>query len=209
MVFANFFERTCDVQLKISDNSLFAILLRSHWWISFAAAAAVLLLAKLVVPDAYFIMAASLALPFAAIGFAVLWKQLKLPSTARVSATVEAANAMSWKEFSALVEESFQREGYTVTRLNGTADFKLVKMGKRTLVACKRWKAANQGLEPLRELAARREAEDAYDAFYVALNGVTDNARDFAAKHRIRLIEGQALAALLRLPRRGKTDTAA
>ena len=40
MVFANFFERTCDVQLKISDNSLFAILLRSHWWISFAAAAA-------------------------------------------------------------------------------------------------------------------------------------------------------------------------
>lgn len=196
------------MQLKVSENSLFAILLRSHCWISFATAAAVLLLAKLLVPEAYFIMAASLALPFAAIGAMVLWRQLKLPSAARVAATVEAVNALSWKEFSVLVEESFQREGYTVTRLNGAADFKIVKAGKRTLVACKRWKAANLGLEPLRELAARREEEDAYDALYVALNGVTDNARDFAAKHRIRLIEGQALAALLRLPRRGRTGTA-
>ena len=165
------------------------------------------MLAKLLVPEAYFIMAASLALPFAAIGAVVLWRQAKLPSAARVTATVEAVNAMSWKEFSALIEQSFQREGYTVTRLNGSADFKLVKMGKRTLVACKRWKAANLGLEPLRELAARREAEEAYDALYVALNGVTDNVRDFAGKHRIQLVEGAELTGLLRLPRNGRART--
>ena len=195
------------MQLKVSENSLFAILLRSHWWISFATAAAVLLLAKLFVPAEYFIMAASLALPFVAIGAMVLWRQLKLPSAARVTATVEAVNAMSWKEFSVCVENAFQREGYTVTRLNGTADFKIMKAGKRTLVACKRWKAANLGLEPLRELAARREEEDAYDALYVALGDVTDNARAFAAKHRIRLVDGGELAALLRLPRSGKVRT--
>ena len=125
---------------------------------------------------------------------------------ARVTATAEAVNAMSWREFSALVEQAFQREGYTVTRLNGAADFKLVKMGKTTLVCCKRWKAASHGLEPLRELDRRREAEEAHDALYVALDGVTDNARGFAGKHRIRLVEGQELAGLLRLPRRAKTS---
>ena len=44
------------------------------------------------------------------------------------------------------------------------------------------------------------------DALYVALDGVTDNARGFAGKHRIRLVEGQELAGLLRLPRRAKTS---
>ena len=192
------------LKLKVSENSLFSILLRSSWWISLAVALGVLLLARLLAPEAYFVPAASLALPFIVIGAIAAWKQLRLPGAARVTATAEAVNAMSWREFSALMEQAFQREGYTVTRLDGAADFKLVKMGKTTLVCCKRWKAASHGLEPLRELDRRREAEEAHDALYVALAGVTDNARAFAGKHRIRLVEGQELAGLLRLPRRAK-----
>lgn len=194
------------LKLKVSENSLFSILLRSSWWISLAVALGVLLLARLLAPEAYFVPAASLALPFIVIGAIAAWKQLRLPGAARVTATAEAVNAMSWREFSALMEQAFQREGYTVTRLDGAADFKLVKMGKTTLVCCKRWKAASHGLEPLRELDRRREAEEAHDALYVALDGVTDNARGFAGKHRIRLVEGQELAGLLRLPRRAKTS---
>lgn len=194
------------LKLKVSENSLFSILLRSSWWISLAVALGVLLLARLLAPEAYFVPAASLALPFIVIGSIAAWKQLRLPGAARVTATAEAVNAMSWREFSALMEQAFQREGYTVTRLDGAADFKLVKMGKTTLVCCKRWKAASHGLEPLRELDRRREAEEAHDALYVALDGVTDNARGFAGKHRIRLVEGQELAGLLRLPRRAKTS---
>ena len=194
------------LKLKVSENSLFSILLRSSWWISFAVALGVLVLARLIAPEAYFVPAASLALPFIVIGAIAAWKQLRLPGAARVTATAEAVNAMSWREFSALMEQAFQREGYTVTRLDGAADFKLVKMGKTTLVCCKRWKAASHGLEPLRELDRRREAEEAHDALYVALDGVTDNARGFAGKHRIRLVEGQELAGLLRLPRRAKTS---
>ena len=194
------------LKLKVSENSLFSILLRSSWWISFAVALGVLVLARLIAPEAYFVPAASLALPFLVIGAIAAWKQLRLPGAARVTATAEAVNAMSWREFSALMEQAFQREGYTVTRLDGAADFKLVKMGKTTLVCCKRWKAASHGLEPLRELDRRREAEEAHDALYVALDGVSDNARGFAGKHRIRLVEGQELAGLLRLPRRAKTS---
>ena len=192
------------LKFKVSENSLFSILLRSSWWISFAVALGVLVLARLIAPEAYFVPAASLALPFLVIGAIAAWKQLRLPGRGRVAATVEAVNAMSWRDFATLVEQAFQREGYTVTRLAGAADFKLVKMGKTTLVCCKRWKAASHGLEPLRELDRRREAEEAHDALYVALAGVTDNARAFAGKHRIRLVEGQELAGLLRLPRRAK-----
>jgi restriction system protein len=192
------------VRFKISENSLFAILLRSHWWISFAIAAALLLLVQLIVPVAYVMPASSLALPFVVIGAFTLWKRAKLPGKARVTATIDAVKAMSWREFSAQMEQAYLREGYSVTRLAGAADFKLVKMGKITLVCCKRWKAASHGIEPLRELDRQRDAENAHDALYVALDDITDNARGFIGKHRIRLVEGQDLTSLLRLPRRGK-----
>ncbi|MDR0576158.1 MAG: restriction endonuclease [Candidatus Accumulibacter sp.] len=189
-------------KFKIAENSLFSVLMRSSWWISFALALAVLLLARLFFYGTYFVPAASCSLPFFIIGAIGLWKQAKVPGAARVAATVEAVRAMSWRDFSARVEEAFQREGYTVARLAGPADFKLTRMGKTTLVCCKRWKAASHGIEPLRELDGRREAEDAHDALYVALDGVTDNARGFAGKHRIRLVDGLELTRLLRLPRR-------
>jgi restriction system protein len=196
---------------KVSENSLFAILLRSSWWISFAVALALLLLVRLFVPEEYLLPASSLALPFLIIGGIVAWKQFKRPGAKRVAATIEAVTAMTWREFSVLVEQAYRREGYTVAPLAGSADFRLDKtvdlgsMGKKdktTLVCCKRWKAASHGLEPLRELDRQLEAENAHEAFYVALDGVTDKAREFAGKHRIHLVGGPELTTLLRLPRR-------
>jgi restriction system protein len=189
-------------KFKVSENSLFAVLMRSGWWISFAVAVALLLIVWLVIPERYQMPASSLALPFLIIAAMTGWKQFQLPGAARVAATVEAVKAMSWREFSECVEQAYLREAYSVTRLAGSADFKLTKMGKTTLVCCKRWKAASHGVEPLRELERRREAEDAHEALYVALGGVTDNAREFVAKRRVRLLEGRELTALLRLPRR-------
>ena len=193
------------MQFKVSENSLFAILLRSSWWISFAVAAGVIVVARFLIPEAYFIHASSIALPFVIIGAIAVWKQAKVPSSGRVSATVEAVTAMSWRDFSALMEEAFQREGYEVTRTSGAADFKLLKAGRTTLVACKRWKAASHGVEPLRDLDRQRDVDEVHYATYVALGGVTDNARGFARSNNIRLMEGTELAGLLRLPRGVKT----
>jgi restriction system protein len=184
-------------KFKISENSLFSILMRSSWWISFAVAAILLVIVQFVVPGRYLMSASSLALPFLIIGAITGWKQFRLPGAARIAATVEAVKAMPWREFSGRVEQAYSREGYAVTRLTGAADFRLVKMGKTTLLCCKRWKAASHGLEPLRELERRREAEEAHDALYVALDGVTDNARAFIEKRRVRLIEAQELTGLL------------
>ena len=193
-------------KFKVSENSLFAILLRSRWWISFAVVALMLLVSWFLIPETYFVPAASCALPFLAIGVYTAWHQLRLPGASRIAATIEAVRAMSWREFSAWMEQGFSREGYTVTRLAGPADFKLVRMGKMTLVCCKRWKAASHGVEMLRELDERREAENAQDVLYVALDGVTGKARDFAEKHRIHLMDRQELTRLLRLPRKGEVS---
>jgi restriction system protein len=187
---------------KIADNSVFAVLLRSSWWISFAVALGLLVLVRLLVPEPYRTPAISFSLPFFIIGGIVAWKQFQIPGAARVAATCQAVRTMSFKEFSALVEQAYLRDGYKVTRLSGAADFKIIRMGKITLVSCKRWKAASHGAEPLREFDRRRETEEAHDGFYVALDGITGNAREFAAKHRIHLIEGPELTSLLRLPKR-------
>ncbi|MDR0378460.1 MAG: restriction endonuclease, partial [Candidatus Accumulibacter sp.] len=130
-------------KFKVSENSLFAILLRSSWWVSIAVAAVLLLLVQLIVPERYLMPASSLALPFLIIGAMTGWKQFQLPGASRVAETVEAVRAMSWREFSGRMEQAYLREGYAVTRLTGSADFKLTRMGKTTLVCCKRWKAAS------------------------------------------------------------------
>lgn len=190
------------MQFKISDKSLFAYLMRSPSWISFAIALVLVLFARLILPEAYSFYALSIAIPFVLIGAMVGWKELKVPGKARVEATVDAVTAMTWREFSALMEQAFQREGYTVARLNGAADFRVIKERRVSLVCCKRWKAATHGIEPLRELYELRRTEEAHEAIYVALGELSENAQRFAAERKIVLMPGTGLAALLKLPRK-------
>ena len=183
------------MKLKMHENSLFAILLRSPWWISVAIAAGIVIVARFFLPDAY---AFFVGLPFFVIGVMAGWKQLRAPSASRVAETLESVRAMSWADFSGAAEAAFRRDGYAVTRLDGRdADFELVKAGRTTLVSCKRWKAARTGVEPLRDLDSARRARDANDAIYVATGEVSANAATFAAENRIRLLQGSELAGLL------------
>lgn len=189
------------MRLKMPEKSLFAILLRSPWWISFAIALAMGLGGKILAPD-YFSYALAFTLPFIIIGTMAAWRQKDVPSEARVAETVEAVSEMNWKTFSERMEQAFKRDGFEVKRINGAADFALIKEGRTTLVCCKRWKAASQGVEPLRELAAARDAQEAREALYVSSVGVSDAAWAFAKENRIALMLAPQLARLLRLPRK-------
>lgn len=189
------------MKFAMAKNSLFAILLRSPWWISIAIAAGIAAAARLVVPDLYALFT---ALPFAVIGGIALWRQLRTPSAARVADTLEGLRAMSWGEFASAMEDAFRREGYSVSRLAGAAvDFEMTKAGRIALVGCKRWKVARTGIHPLRELYAAKRAREAHECIYVAAGEITDNARAFAGEKNIRLIHGAELARLL--PRVGRT----
>ncbi|MGE0875084.1 MAG: hypothetical protein AB7O31_10490 [Burkholderiales bacterium] len=66
---------------KLPENSLFAILLRSRWWISAAIAAVLFAGARLVVAAEY---AFFVALPFAVIAGYAAWGQLRQPGAQRV-----------------------------------------------------------------------------------------------------------------------------
>jgi restriction system protein len=175
--------------LKLHENSLFSILLRQPWYVSALVGAVIFALVRIWLEWWFALFAAA---PFNAIALYVAWKQLRRPSAKRIAATLERARAMPWEEFCAALEAGFRREGYGVTRVQ------ITRSGRVTLVACKRWKANRTGIEPLREFEAAARKGDAHERVYVAVGEVTDTARAYAAKERIRLVEEEELARLLR-----------
>lgn len=184
---------------KMSENSLFAILLRSPWWISVAIGAVIGLVASAALPADFQTAGALSGFPFFVIAVMAARRQRGQPSAAQVAETAQALGALTWQAFADRLETAFQRAGYQVQR--GTApgvDFVLERQGRTTLVGARRWKAARTGLEPLRELQAAREAADAQAALYIALGAVTDNTRPFLREHDITLWQAAELAKALR-----------
>jgi restriction system protein len=180
------------MKLRMHDNSLFAVLLRSPWWVSGLVAAGAFGATRLFLPTEFAIFT---GLPFAVIAAYVAWKQLRAPSGRRIAATLERLRAMPWDEFSAAMEKGFSRDGFTVKRLGGKgADFELVKDARTSLLSCMRWKASRTGVEPLRELHEACQAHEAAGCTYVATGEVTAQARAFAAERGIRVLEGAELA---------------
>ena len=180
------------MKLEMHKNSLFAILLRSPWWVSFLVAAGLFVGLRLVVPPLY---AGFFALPFLAIGAVAGWRQLRLPSARSIEKKLDAARAMDWKSFAAALEAGFRREGYEVSRLDAEdADFQLEKSGARILVACKRWKAARTGVEPLRQLKAAAQARKVPGCIYVVAGEVSPVAATFAAENGISIFTGMEIA---------------
>jgi restriction system protein len=182
--------------MRMAQNSLFAILLRSPWWASFLVAGAVFAALRMAVPDLY---AAFFALPFLAIGLYAAWLALRAPSAASVDQALKKIGTMSWEDFRGAVEEGYRREGYGVSRFAGEgADLELAKAGRTALVACKRWRVARTGAEPLRQLHDLRRKRDAHDCTYLCSGELTEQARAFADDNKIRIVAGAELARLVR-----------
>jgi restriction system protein len=191
--------RRLRLKLQMAKNSLFAVLLRSPWWVSIGIAIVLALLAGALLPADYRAAGALSTLPFVVIAALAARRQWRLPSAARVSRTVEAVGAMAWPAFATLLEDAFRRDGYTVQRATAAAvDFELERRGQRMLVCARRWKAARTGLDTLRALQAARQAGEVPDALYIALGELTDSAIPFAAEHRIAIWQAAELAQALR-----------
>lgn len=186
------------MKFKLAKNSLFAVLLRSPWWISMLLVLAYGLAVVLLLPKQYVVVGLIGVLPFLVIGLVAAQRQWNLPSAGQVADTLAKANAMPWREFADALDAAYRAKGYTVARLHGkAADLQLLKDGQTTLVAAKRWKAANHGVEALRDLAAAKETYSAAACVYVSTGGVTDTAQQFAQTHGITLVADVALAQLL------------
>jgi restriction system protein len=181
------------MKLTLNENSLFAILLRSSWWISAALAVAVFIVARFFLPTVY---AAFVPLPFAVIAAVVAWRQLRAPSSRKVAARLNALRALPREEFSAALSAAFRRQGYEV-HAGRDGELELSRAGRTSLVDCRRWKATRTGIEPLRELHAAAQARKADECIYVAAGEVTDTARAFAARNQVRLMTEKDLVEIL------------
>jgi restriction system protein len=181
--------------MKLPENSLFAILLRSRWWVSLLVAVGVFAVARLFLPVGF---AFFTVLPFIVISVMSLWRQLHVPSGARLDAAIGSLRAMTWEEFARALEQGYRRKGYVVKRVEGAADFELERAGRLSLVAARRWKASNTGVEPLKELVAAGEAREAAECIYVLAGEMTQNALGFAKKTKVNWVRGVDLVKLVR-----------
>ena len=177
------------MKFKMSEKSLFAILLRSPWWYSFLIASILMLLARVFLPEGYRAVGMLSAFPFAIIGMMAARRQRDKPSPERILQALSSLEKMSWKEFLPLMEQAFAQQGFIVTRLNSnSADLQLDKLGKTTLVSCKRWKAATLGVDVLRDLKALQVSQDATYAACISLSLPTGVALKFAKDNAVQLI---------------------
>jgi restriction system protein len=188
----------------MASNSLFAVLLRSPWWVSLLIVLAIALASRALLPVPYVPFGIVGGFPFLVIGAIAAYRQLLAPGEAEITHTITTLAAMSWGDFSILLEQAYRAESYSVSRFQGDgADLQLVKAGRTTIVSARRWKATIQGVDTVRALAQARSEQDASHCTYVALADLGDNARRFAEKNQVDVLTGIALARLVRtvLPR--------
>ena len=188
------------MKFKMSPNSLFAVLLRSPWWISFALTGLFSLTAVALLPPDYALTGVLGTFPFFAVGCVAAWRQWRAPSAARVNTLNAQLQAMPWRALADALEAAWVAQGYQVERLapGGAADFVLTRGGQIQLASARRWKAAHHGVEPLRELHAAMQKRESPAGLYLLGQGeLTDNARLFARDHGLTIVQGDALAQLL------------
>lgn len=190
------------MKFKLNPNSLFAVLLRSPWWISVGVALVFIGASMALLPVQYRVFGALGGVPFWVIGGIALVRQLRAPSAQQTQALLASVSAMPWRDFSAQLEKAYQRQGYSVQRIQGAADFAITRAGRTTLVAAKRWKAAHQGVEGLQALhtavQAYQAAQGSSDGVYVALGALSDQAQRFAKGHGVTVVGTESLALLLK-----------
>ena len=179
---------------EMHENSLFAVLLRSPWWLSVLIAIALAAALRIFLPLEFAIFG---GLPFLVIGCVAGWRQLRRPGAKRIAATLARARALSGDAFRAELEDGYRRKGYSTRRGEGAADLVITQRGIVTVVGCRRWKAARTGIEPLREFDAATRESGAHKRAYVAVGDVSEPAREFAAQNGIALVGEEELATLL------------
>ena len=80
---------------------------------------------------------------------------------------------------------------------DGGVDLRIRKDGQLTLVQCKQWKTQRVGVKLIRELAGVIATEKAERGIFVCSGSYTEDAKSFAARSGIELLDGEALRVLL------------
>lgn len=186
------------MKFKIPPNSLFAILLRSSWWISFAIAGVIITICLALLPKDIKIVSAMGCLPFIVTGLVALKRQWREPSAARTEQLLADAAALGSREFGQRLAAAWRAEGYDVQPLSqSAADWAITRQGVTTWILTKRYKAGTHGIEPLRALHQAAQAANASSTYVLLQGTLSEQAEQFARQHGVVLLQDKALAMLL------------
>jgi restriction system protein len=201
------------------SHSLITLAARLPWWGGLLLALAVYLFVAQFLPRTVsgpmgrglqpaFIMAGYLLAGACVVGsILALLVRLKQKLLYRGQRSLDQIRALSWKGFEHLMAEAFRREGFTANVTepgpDGGVDLILTKDGKRWLVQCKQWRSQRVGVKPVRELAGIAAAAGADGAIFVCAGDYTSEARSFAQRAAVRLVDGGALGRMMDLEPEG------
>ena len=118
------------------------------------------------------------------------------------SGGTEAINSTSHSDFELLVGAALRNAGYRVASQalpgpDGGVDLVVEKDRKRALVQCKHWQAKSVGVGVIREIVGVVASRKADGAMVVTSGRFTDEAKDFAARSGVDLIDGERLQNLI------------
>lgn len=176
------------------NETLFQVLLRQPWWVSFAVATVVYIITQFIFPP----VALFVAFPFMALSVYIRYKQATGAAPVNVPEKLAALRDLSWDEFSTRLTRGYEKLGYTVApSKDSDVDFTLTKEGRVTLLQCRRWKAGETGVGPIRALDAAMKKAEAWSGVSVSATSFTSAAREYAAGRPIELLEHAELIKVL------------
>jgi restriction system protein len=110
-------------------------------------------------------------------------------------------NSMGWREFEALVCESFRRTGYqfteTTARFDAATDIEMRRERQTYLLHCKHWRATKVEVDKVQAFHAAMQRQRATGGILLTSGRFSREAHNFATGINIRLIDGPALLALI------------
>jgi restriction system protein len=185
---------------KMAKNSLFAILLRSPWWVSLVIVGAIVLVSNALLTPEVRVFGWMGAFPFVVICGIALKRQWGQPSAKQEAAAFKQLQGMSHAELSAALVAGFERDGYTVQKSKRAgSDLLLARQGQSTVVSTQRWKMARPGVEVLKELQQAQMQLKAEGAVFVHLYPLSDSAQSWVKSQSLTCLTGSALARALAL----------
>lgn len=201
--------------MALRSTSLITLVSRLPWWGALLLALLVYLFTTMILPMMLSgpiapalvpvlrmmgYMLASIFVFGALLGLAVRLKQKLLYGNQR---SLDQIRALSWKDLEQLMAEAFRREGFVSNTTDpgpdGGVDLVLSKNGERWLVQCKQWRSRRVGVKPVRELAGVVATVGAAGGIFVCSGDYTAEARDFAQRAGMRLIDGATLSEMMHL----------
>jgi len=181
---------------KMSENSLFAILLRSTWWYGVAIGLTLIAISLIIFGGKYVVLGLFSAVPFFVIAGIAAHRQSKQPSQKRVQEVYEQTRKMKASQIAEKIAANYVEARFDKDIFKGNAADTLLIRGNRTILLCaKRFKAGNIGVEPLKQLVTAGEKIEATEYLFVALGQISSAAMDYANQNNIELIQINRLAA--------------